>query len=215
MYKKQDKSNIDTFVKLAKRADVSPYIDTSRIGVLGHSAGGGHSYYDLKKLSEQGWGKNGKLLMVFDPWFAIGMKEEDLKTLPKDTNLVIQKFAQNKDEDPRISLTTYYLLDSIPDEQKDYQVYKDAGHSYVQDYSRFEKKTKKDISEIQDVLEPLDALMAYTFEKQESAKEVALEVGSDDPIADNLEEIKAKETYQYGCKNNYVGNLIDYCKILP
>jgi hypothetical protein len=212
---RQDKSNIDIFMKLAQRDDVLPYIDTTRIGVLGHSAGGGHTYYDIKKLSKHGWGENGKFVMAFDPWFAFGMKEEDLKTLPKDLNIIIQQFSKNKATDPRISLTTYYLLDSIADEQKDYQVYKDATHSYVQDYARYEDKAKKDISQMQHVLEPLDALMAYTFKNQESARDVALEVGSDDPIADKTEEVNERASYKYGCKNDYIGKLINYCKILP
>lgn len=213
---KQDKSNIDTFVKLAKRADVAPFIDTSRIAVIGHSAGGGHIHYDIKKFSEQeGWGKNGKFVMAFDPWFAFGMKEQDLKTLPSDTNVVIQRFGKNQETDPRISLTTYYLLDSIADEQKDYQVYKDAGHSYVQDYARYEDKAKKDISQMQHVLEPLDALLAYTFKNQESARDVALEVGSDDPIADKTEDVNERASYKYGCKNDYIGKLINYCEVLP
>jgi len=208
---KKDKSNIDTFVKLAQRDDVLPYIDTSRIGVIGHSSGGGHSYYDMKKLSEQGWGEDGRFILACDPWFAFGMKKEDLQTLPENTNIIIQKFSKNQATDPRISLTSYYLLDSIPDEQKDYQVYEDAEHSYIQDYARDESRTKKSIDEIEHVLSPLDDLMAYTFESKESA----LDIGSDDPIADKTEEVKAKEFYQYGCKNDYIGNLINYCEILP
>jgi len=197
----------DWFVNLVSRAakekGVSPYIDTSRIGVVGHSVGGGSTFYVLDKLSKnEGWGDNGKFIFALDPYFPYGMSEKDLQNLPQDTNIVVQKYGHRR-SDPRIALTTYYSLDSIADNKKDYQVYSDVDHSYP--------TANKSVTELKYTLEPLDALMSYTFEGNMDARDVALEIGSDDPIGDNIELIKSRESYKYKCNSVY-GNR--FCKIL-
>jgi len=194
---------VELVTKAAKESGVAPYIDTTRIGVIGHSLGGGNTFYVLDKLSKnEGWGDNGRFILALDPYFPYGMSEVDLQNLPQDTNIVVQKYGFRR-SDPRIALTTYYGLDSIPDNKKDYQVYKDVNHFYV--------TGDKAVSNYQHTLKPLDALLSYTFEKNENARATALEVGSDDPIGANLEEIKSRDSYQYKCNSAY-GNR--FCKIL-
>jgi len=66
-------------------------------------------------------------------------------------------------------------------------------------------------TQMQGALRPLDALMAYTFKHEASAHDVALEVGSDYPLRDGLQELRPIDDYQYACDNQYANPEIDYC----
>ena len=191
-------------------AEFSNHLDTSKIGVLGHSSGGGFAFWVLDYMSEI-YGENGRFLMVFDPYFAYGMSSDSMKVLPSNTNLVILQFGKDggyhtgNNTDPRIPLSEYALLESIPNDQKDYQVYveENANHGYV--------SGNKSYTQMQGALRPLDALMAYTFKHEASAHDVALEVGSDYPLRDGLQELRPSDDYQYACDNQYANPEIDYC----
>jgi len=181
--------------------DVFPYVDTTRIGVIGHSSGGGDAFKILDHFSKKGYGANGRFLMSLDGWFAFGMNSEQMRNLPSNTNIVMQRYhivPQGDDldntQDPRITLSEYALLDSIANDKKDYQVFKPATHSYPEG--------TKDYSEMQGLLKPLDALMKYTFEGQEAAHHTALENGSDTPYADGLENVREIWRYAYRCNSH-------------
>ncbi|HFB99825.1 MAG TPA: hypothetical protein ENJ53_03365 [Phaeodactylibacter sp.] len=194
--------------------NILPYADTTQIGVVGHSAGGGMALTILDYFSKQkNYGNNGRLLMTLDPWFAFDMDESDIKTLPSNTNVVFIKFGEggNNDADgtdARIPLTEYYLLESIADNKKDYQIFANADHSYPKGSGAY--------STMQGILKPLDALMDYTFvEQSERTRSVALDNGNDDPYANGngIQVVKPKADYQYPCDG--ANTLIDYCAIVP
>jgi len=212
IYAKDYYGDADRFISrfekmLDNHNDVLPYVDTTRIGVIGHSSGGGDTFKVLDYFSKKGYGENGRFLMGLDPWFAFGMNTESMRHLPSNTNLVIQRYEHPNhpnNGDPRITLSEYTLLDSIADTKKDYQVLKPATHSYP----------KGNYGQMQGLLKPLDALMAYTFKRDEAAHHVALENGSDTPYADGLENIKEISSYIYRCnshKNRSEVMDIDYC----
>ncbi|HHB52369.1 MAG TPA: hypothetical protein ENK75_04920 [Saprospiraceae bacterium] len=194
--------------------NIQPYFDTSKIGVLGHSAGGGIAFTILDYYSkEKGYGDNGRCLMVFDPWFAFDMDESDMKALPANTNVILLKFGigGNNDADgtdARIPLTEFYLLESIVSSKKDYQVFENADHHYP--------TGNRDYSEMQAILKPLDGLLDYTFvEQTERIRNIALSVGTDDPYANGngIQVVKPKDEYPYPCDG--ANTLIDYCSIVP
>ncbi len=213
---------IEGFTNFLNSADdlvqntIVPNLDTTKIGVLGHSAGGGITLTVLKHFSELGFGENGRLIMMYEPWFAFEMNEESIQGLPSNTNVILQQYGVrgNNDAngtDARIPLTLYALLTSISDEHKDYQVYNEGGnidHEYP--YG-----TGTNYSEKQGILKPLDALMYYTFEnnQNEEARIEALENGSDNPYdnGNGIQEILPN--YAYPCDG--ANTLIDYCSIVP
>jgi hypothetical protein len=194
--------------------NVLPYIDTSRIGVIGHSAGGGTTLTTLKYYSspDKNYGENGRFVMGLDPWYAFGMTENDIKTLPTNTNLVFIKFgvggnSNNDGTDARIPLTIYSLLESIANSKKDYQIYdqENANHSYPQG--------NRSYTEMQGILKPLDALLDYTFvEQSERTRLVALENGNDDPYANGQGIQVVLDAYDYPCDG--ADTEIDYCAIV-
>jgi len=137
------------------------------------------------------------------------MNSKDMRNLPSNTNVVIQRYehpTHPNTQDPRITLSEYALLDSIDNTKKDYQVFNPATHGYP--------GGSRVYSDMQGLLKPLDALMAYTFKDDVAAHDVALENGSDTPYTDGLEIIKPIKDYAYRCnshKNRAEVMEIDYC----
>ena len=210
---------IDDFIAMVNDPSIAPLLDTSRIGVYGHSAGGGHAFNILDKLSDvQGWGNNGRFIFITEPWFAFDMMQADMLTLPTNTNVVIQQYgvggnSANNGTDARIILTEFYLLESIADNKKDYQVHLAGDHSYPYGAGT-------DYSTKQIILAPLDALMKYTFVDSNniSAHDAALELGNDDPYADGngIQVVfpRGDEQISFACNGfNFTDQDIDFCDI--
>jgi len=214
IYSKDYWADTDKFIErfekmLDENNEILPYVDTSRMGVIGHSSGGGDTFRILEHFSDKGYGENGRFVMALDPWFAFDMNSASMRNLPQNTNVVIQRYEDEEHhntQDPRITLSMYALLDSVALAHKDYQVYAPATHSYP--------GGSKDFNEMQGLLKPLGALMAYTFEEDTDAREVALENGSDTPYEDDLEIMNDIKSYAYRCnshKNVAEVMEIDYC----
>ncbi len=195
--------------------NIKPYLDFTRVGFIGHSAGGGITLTDLKYYAQpnKNFGTNGRFVMQLDPWYAFDMTENDIQTLPDNVNLILLKFGEggNNDADgtdARIPLTIYSLLSSIPDKQKDYQIYdkESADHHYPEG--------DRDYSQMQGILNPLDALMEYTFKNHvEQVRQIALENGSDHPYDEGLQVVFPSADYPYPCDG--AATIIDYCDIIP
>lgn len=195
---------------------IKPLLDTSRIGIIGHSSGGGHAFRILKEFSNsnnEGWGENGRFIMALEPWFAAGLTESDMRTLPSNTNIVIQQYGEGGNNiengtDARIPLTEFYLLDSIAANKKDYQVFVNANHEYP--YG-----SNNAYSDKQGILKPLDALMEFTFKAtpDAGAQQIALEVGNDDPYnqGNGIQKVNLIRDYKYPCNGS--NTIINYCAI--
>ncbi len=217
-----DFSSTDMIVDaIAMVADKSDILDTTRIGVFGHSSGGGYAFNILDKLSDvQGWGANGRFIFISEGWFAFDMMQIDMRSLPSNTNVVMQEYdgpggvGGNDGTDARIVLTEYYLLESIADDKKDYQIDVNGNHSYPYGQGG----TQADYDGISIILEPLDALMQYTFVDSNNivAHDAALELGNDDPYADGngIQEVLPRGSMQYPCNGvDFTVEDIDYCDI--
>ncbi len=209
IYAKDDKGAysakhlIEYYKEMLKHSEVASYVDKSKIGVIGHSSGGGHAFKILKEFSDEGWGSKGRFLLTLEPWFSFDMNRTDMKTLPSNTNVLFIQFGKGGENlenntDPRIPLSEYYLLSSINKSQKDYQIVEDANHTYPQG--------DRDYADMQGILKPLDALMEYTFNVQKDVKayETALEIGSDDPYSDGngIQRVQEIDKYHYRCDGN-------------
>lgn len=207
-------NSIMTHLKeMVENPAIEPLLDTSRIGLIGHSSGGGHIFRILKEFSnDDGWGVNGRFLLALEPWFAFDMTENDMKTLPSNSNIVIQQYGEGGNNlesgtDARTALTEYYLLNSIANNKKDYQIFDDADHLYPYGNVAY--------SEMQGILKPLDGLMEFTFKQtpDAGAQQVALEVGNDDPYDDGhgIQVVKLIGDYGYPCHG--ANTIINYCAI--
>ncbi len=216
---------VTDYVAMMNDATINPLLDTTRIGVIGHSLGGGHTFsiLDIFSKAPYNYGTNGRLLMALEPWFAFDMMQADMLNLPSNTNVVIQQYGVNgfnsvNATDPRIPLTEFYLLESIANNKKDYKVYSDAAldHFYPYDPAPY----NVDYNSKQVILAPLDALMQYTFVDSNNlaAHDAALEVGNDDPYADgNGNQVvfpRGDAQVAYPCNGVIFTTYdIDYCDI--
>ncbi len=215
IYAKDNYGSTDDFIQrfekmLDSNNNILPSLNTTKIGVIGHSSGGGDTFRILEYFSNnKGYGQNGRFLMALDPWFAFEMTSERMRNLPSNSNIVILQFGNDGGEtDARIPLSEYALLNSISSNKKDYQVYtqENASHSYPQG--------NKLVEDMQGVLRPLDALMDYTFTGSQQAHDTALEIGNDDPYNTGLQTVKAISQYPYACnthRNRSEVMDIDYC----
>jgi hypothetical protein len=191
--------------------ELKPKMDFDKIGVVGHSAGGGLVFTAMKYFSEKGYGNHGRFVFAIEPWFAFGMDEADMQNLPSNLRVIIQQYGPGGNNpvngtDARIPLTEYALLTSIDPKYKDYQVYENADHHYP--------TGTHPLSEMYGLLKPLHALMEYTFVHQsEEVRKEALELGSDDPYANGNGIQQVLDQYQYPCDG--ANTLIDYCSIVP
>jgi len=190
-------------------------IDSSKIGIIGYSSGGGHAFSILNNLSkEKKWGKNGRFIIALDPWFSFDMNRSEMKNLPSNTNVIVMKFANdNYLTDTRISINQFALLTSIAKHKKDYHFLKDADHGYVFQNSNLKQQ--------EEILKPLDGLLEYTFKdsSNEEARKVALDVGR----GNNFKKIKVmnQEKYRYRCDGHDNSKAytplatkdIDYCAV--
>jgi len=137
------------------------------------------------------------------------MNSDQMRNLPANTNAIIIQFGDDGGEtDARIPLSEYALLESIAGNKKDYQNYtqENANHGYP--------RGNKPVEQMQGVLRPLDALMDYTFEENQQAHDVALEVGNDDAYVTGTQIVNAINQYEYRCnshKNRAEIMDIDYC----
>ena len=203
----------NVFANMDKMLDntnaILPKLDTTRIGVVGHSLGGGYTFNILKYFSDKGYGENGRFIMVLEGYYAYNLSKEEMQNLPSNTNVVMQQYGIGgnnaiNDTDPRITLTEYYLLDSIANNKKDWQIVENADHHYP--YGSAEYST------MQGILNPLDALMEYTFNETPSAHDIALEQGNDDPYAKGhgIQVVNPTADYGYKCSDNTSFN-IRYC----
>lgn len=83
-------------------------IDTSRIGFIGHSYGGGAiPSLAYKALFENHWGAKSSFLFSMAPWYSHDITQEQLKSISGTTRLVIQIYEDERINDPRMALDIF------------------------------------------------------------------------------------------------------------
>ncbi len=173
------------FVKAAR--DFSSTIDTSRVGFMGYSFGGGASFgigHDL--LTENNWGTQSNFIATIAAWYAYNLSNQDITTFPSNTHML--SFILDKDDvcDQRISLELHRNT-NVPDDQKDVIWVPEsivAGYTFVADHYTFVDT----MPAIYDAMDKyvfhrlLGALTHYVFENDLSAKSTAFGNGSPDQV---------------------------------
>ena len=174
-------------------------LDTTKVGMMGHSLGGAMVYPLMQHIMKKGYGArvngvNHRFMFSMDGFFAQNMNRKDVEAL-EDINIVSLQFGRHGNfTDPRILLVNYHLL-SGKNIDKNYIVLEDDHHGYPQ---------QDNIDAMQEMLKPLDALMEYTFTSANATHhKVALEgAGKVDPYGSGYQKVLAIDKYPYNCKNS-------------
>jgi hypothetical protein len=168
------------------------FIDSTRVGFMGHSFGGGAiPSIAYRAYTQRGWGRNGKFLFPMAPWYALETTEEMTRTFPSDTKLIMQIYRDDRTNDHRLAIDIFRTI-NIPNAEKDFvTILPDtvngyvfgAGHGVCNTANSAANGSAFDGYDVYGVFRLLDALMEYTFNPSNAAaKNVALGNGSPEQV---------------------------------
>lgn len=86
-------SNENTAIVAA--AATTTRVDLSRVGIIGHSMGGGAIPYLVQRLAERGWGTNGLWVMALAPWTLAGVNATGPIAFPANAHVVVEAYADD------------------------------------------------------------------------------------------------------------------------
>jgi hypothetical protein len=174
---------LEGFRKAAR--DYPFIIDTTRVGFMGHSFGGGALFGVANKcFKENNWGSNGRFLFSMAPWYSFNISQDDLKSFPKDTKLISEVFDDDDTNDHRMAIDIFKSI-NIPDSEKDFILLKSSvvnGHNYEADHRVPSTSKAQNALDYYAIYRLLDALFDYTFTGNPAAKDVALGNGSKNQV---------------------------------
>jgi hypothetical protein len=160
-------------------------IDTTRVGFVGWSFGGGASFANAYTcFTENNWGSNGRFIYAMAQWYSLNITQEQLQSFPSDTKLLTEIFNDDETNDHRMAVDIFNTI-NIPVSEKDYIMVKSdtiAGYAYTADHTVPQTSAEFDALDYYAIFRLFDALCDYTFYGNSSAKEVALGNGSDTQI---------------------------------
>lgn len=170
---------LEGFRKAAR--DFPNIIDTSRVGFMGHSFGGGATFATAYKcFTENNWGANGRLMHSSAPWYLFNISQTELNNFPADVKLVVEVYNDDPVNDHRMAADAFSNI-SIPNAEKDFlKVYADSssGYAYTAEHDLPMAYTNFDAMDYYAYYRIIDALCDYTFNGNLSGKDVALGNGS-------------------------------------
>lgn len=163
-------------------------IDTTKVGLIGYSFGGGAAIYMASKLyTKLDWGVQGRFIATVCPWYSFFIDQAEVAALPFDTRML--SFVNSYDNvcDHRMAMEMYYNTTSIAPSQKDVVYVSEdtvGNYTYFSDHFSFTTFfiNNYDAMDVYVYHRLIGALMAYTFAADLSAYSVALGSGSADQI---------------------------------
>ncbi|MBM9498834.1 alpha/beta hydrolase [Leptospira sp. 201903071] len=161
-------------------------IDTTRVGYMGHSYGGGATpYLAHQGIIQKGWGSNGSFIFLLAPWYSFSISNTQLAQFTNSTKMIAQIYDNDDEVDNRMAIDIFTRIGTTASE-KDFQVvYSDIhnGYSLNADHYTPIKNTviglgSLDTLDFFGIWKQLDALADYSFYNSATAKDIALGNGS-------------------------------------
>jgi hypothetical protein len=163
------------------------YIDTTRVGFMGHSFGAGAApYLTLRLFNDRGWGSAGMFMYLFAPFFIFHVSQQELEQFPQQIKLIVQVYEEDDCVDHRMAKDLFESI-GIPDSEKEFVILLSdsnaaAGCKLVADHTvptnRNHGCERVDALDYYGVYRYFDALADYTFTGSEEAKCIAFGHGS-------------------------------------
>lgn len=156
-------------------------IDTTRVGFMGHSFGGGASFgLSYKCFTENHWGSNGRFIYALAQWYSYYISPTDLSLFPQDTYLLTEVFDDDTTNDHRMAIDIFNHI-NIPADNKNFLLVKSdtiSGYIYSAEHNLPNTSSAFDALDYYAYYRFIDALCDYTFNRNTDAKNVALGNGS-------------------------------------
>lgn len=174
---------LEGFRKSAR--DFPNIIDTTRVGFLGHSFGGGAVVgISYKCFSENGWGQNGRFICPSAPWYSFNISQTELLSFPLDTKMLTFVYENDSINDHRMAAEIFNNI-NIPISEKDFiKVLSSTldGYDYFAGHGLPTTVVTVDALDYYAYYRLIDALCDYTFNGSLIGKEIALGNGNPDQI---------------------------------
>ena len=166
---------------------LSPLIDTSRVGFVGHSFGGAAiPALTWQCITNNKWGSNGAFMFIMAPHFVFEITQSQLEQFPKQVKMVMQVYEEDDCNDHRIAEDIFRTI-NIPASEKDFMILLSdsnatTGYTLTADhaapFSQLDSEGEVDGMDYYGIYRIFDALAEYTFTQNREAKEIALGNGS-------------------------------------
>jgi hypothetical protein len=160
-------------------------IDTSKVAFMGHSFGGGASFgLGYKAFVDKGWGINGRFIFAMAQWYSYQITPAQLAGFPSNTKLITQVYDDDVTNDHRLAIDMY-KNNNIPASEKDYILLRKSvfpTYTYIADHVVPNSRSAYDANDYYGIYRLLDAMIDYSWNKNEAAKIVCLGNGSKEQV---------------------------------
>jgi len=160
----------------------SNIIDTTQIGIFGHSVGGGAVVWLGKKLfMDKNYGLNGRFMFASSAWINFEITQTDLINFPQDVALIMQYYEEDtgfvspNGTDPRFGIDIYNNI-NIPASEKDFIMVNSSdidGYHYTTDHGIYSNAPYNAL-DYYGLFKHIDALIDYKFNGNCAAKYICL-----------------------------------------
>jgi hypothetical protein len=172
------------FIKSAR--DFPGIIDTTRVGFMGHSFGGGATFANAHHcFTKLNWGSAGRFMFASAQWFSLNISQTELLTFPNDVKLLTMVYENDSTNDHRMANDIFNTI-NIPSSEKDYIRVKSntvGGYTYDAIHGVPNTASAFDALDYYAIYRLLDALCDYTFNGSVAGKNVALGNGNASQIS--------------------------------
>lgn len=169
---------LEGFIKAAR--DYTSIIDTSNVGFVGHSFGGGASFANAHEcFTSLNWGGASRFIFTMAQWYSYSITQTELQSFPNDVKLLSIVYENDQTNDHRMTNDIFNNI-NIPTTEKDYLLVKPSsvsGYDYIADHV-VPNNSNFDALDYYAYYRLLDAMCDYVFNGNVEAKDVALGDGS-------------------------------------
>lgn len=195
--------------------DYPNLLDTTKVGFVGHSFGGGASFANAYNcFTALNWGQSGRFIFAMAQWYSYNISQTELQSFPANVKLLTIVYENDVTNDQRMANDVFNTI-NISSSEKDYLRVKSdtiSGYIYTADHV-VPNNSAFNALDYYAYYRLFDAMCDYVFNSSLAGKDVALGNGSTNQISmpgglhnlihsDAPSFANAQSTYQYPCSSS-------------